>query len=71
MFLSYGAESKQMHGVSLDIFQREKLWSAVSGCVADILTLPNEHIERNLTGIKEKLLSIDCIERIVDRLVLD
>lgn len=71
MFLSYGAESKQMHGVSLDIFQREKLISAVSGCVADILTLPNEHIERNLTGIKEKLLSIDCTERIVDRLFLD
>ena len=53
------------------MFQREQLRTAILGCVADILNLSNEHIERNLTGIKEKLPSIDCIERDVDRLILD
>lgn len=36
-----------------------------------ILNLSNQHIERNFTGIREKLLSIDCTERDVGRLILD
>ena len=40
-------------------------------CVADILNLSNEYMERNLTGSKEKQPSLDCIERNADRLILD
>ncbi|XP_009976421.1 PREDICTED: uncharacterized protein LOC104372435, partial [Tauraco erythrolophus] len=44
-------------------FRSGKLLTLLPDCVADILNLHNDHTERNLTGIKEKLRSLDCIER--------
>nr|XP_006114518.1 transcription termination factor 1, mitochondrial [Pelodiscus sinensis] len=48
----------------------EELLSLLHGCGADILDLSNEYIKKNLTIAKEKLLSLGCTEREVDRLFI-
>ncbi|XP_030406390.1 transcription termination factor 1, mitochondrial isoform X1 [Gopherus evgoodei] len=45
----------------------EELLALLHGCGADILDLSNEYIKKNFTNAKEKLLSLGCTEREVDR----
>ncbi|EMP35295.1 transcription termination factor 1, mitochondrial isoform X2 [Chelonia mydas] len=47
--------------------RNEELLALLHGTGADILDLSNEYIKKNFTNAKEKLLSLGCTEREVDR----